>query len=73
MITADRNRKLKAGKDFLIGSLIFRCIIIAPNIKVAMPAADGMAKLSNQIERSISIANSTFSPPTKYIIVSDKP
>jgi hypothetical protein len=73
MITTDKIRKLKAGKDFLMGSLILKCIMIAPNIKIDIPVAAGMAKFSNHMDRSISIADNTLSPPTKYIIDSDKP
>lgn len=73
MINTDRTRKLNAGNDFLMGSFTLRCIIMAPSIKTAMPAAAGVARFGNQIEAINKIANKTLSPPSTYIIVSDKP
>ena len=66
-------RKLKAGNDFLMGSFILKCIMMAPHIKMAMPETAGTAIFSIQIDSTIRITNNIFSPPTKYSTVSDKP
>ena len=40
-IDNERTKKIAAGSDFIISSLTFMCIEIAPAIKIAIPAAAG--------------------------------
>ena len=40
-IDNERTKKIAAGSDFIISSLTFMCIEIAPAIKMAIPAAAG--------------------------------
>ena len=40
IIEININKILKAGNDFLIGSLTFKCINIAPIIKIAIPIVE---------------------------------
>ena len=73
IIKRERIKKIIAGIDLDIGSLIFTCITIAKNIIIAIPDAENLMTSGIHNPAINPIENTTFNVPTKYIIQDGKP
>lgn len=67
------SRTMIAGIFLLKGSLILRCIMIAPNIIIASPIAAGSTRYSREIPVSKAMASVIFINHTMYTITSGRP
>lgn len=64
-MTMHKVRNKAAGKDFINGSFILKCIIIEPKSKTANPKAEGCSNSGIHIAATNPIAKPTFRIPTK--------